>query len=329
MTGWASKRQTTRSEDMAYCLMGLFQVNMPMLYGEGERAFIRLQEAIIARSTDHTLFAWENTLNPGIGLLAESPSCFMNSSNTIRAHNTRDLHFTVTNQGIQITLPIIKLPGTNERLAVLDCHYHGQRRSLIALRLKPHNVLYNIFYVDSQTRLTTTVISKKEMGTMTQIHIVALGFRQMPPIHEYQDLHIDTTALKNLYLQAVFPRAENASVIKFPVERPGLTIRAALVFHDYVGNGCVVILYRHGFWTGRLEIVIHEAALQTEYGNDRVLEDFQTEKIVWRRGPQDFGSDRQYWQHPEGRWLISVGMKKMLVDGERVLMLVVGDNITS
>jgi len=40
---WASKRQTTRLEDRAYCLLGLFEVNMPMLYGEGNGAFTRLQ----------------------------------------------------------------------------------------------------------------------------------------------------------------------------------------------------------------------------------------------------------------------------------------------
>jgi hypothetical protein len=40
---WASHRDTTRSEDTAYCFMGLFQVNMPLLYGEGHRAFTRLQ----------------------------------------------------------------------------------------------------------------------------------------------------------------------------------------------------------------------------------------------------------------------------------------------
>lgn len=40
---WAARRETSRPEDIAYCLMGLFQVNMPMLYGEGDKAFIRLQ----------------------------------------------------------------------------------------------------------------------------------------------------------------------------------------------------------------------------------------------------------------------------------------------
>ncbi|RYC58609.1 hypothetical protein CHU98_g7595 [Xylaria longipes] len=44
---WASERQTTRAEDIAYCLLGIFDVNMPLLYGEGQRAFVRLQEAIL------------------------------------------------------------------------------------------------------------------------------------------------------------------------------------------------------------------------------------------------------------------------------------------
>jgi hypothetical protein len=55
---WASDRRTTRKEDRAYCLLGLFDVNMPLLYGEGEKAFSRLQEHIAASSTDHSLFAW-------------------------------------------------------------------------------------------------------------------------------------------------------------------------------------------------------------------------------------------------------------------------------
>jgi Heterokaryon incompatibility protein (HET) len=41
---WASTRTTKRGEDMAYSLFGLFGVNMPLIYGEGEQsAFMRLQ----------------------------------------------------------------------------------------------------------------------------------------------------------------------------------------------------------------------------------------------------------------------------------------------
>jgi len=43
---WASHRETTRLEDQAYCLLGIFDVNMPMLYGEGERAMTRLRREI-------------------------------------------------------------------------------------------------------------------------------------------------------------------------------------------------------------------------------------------------------------------------------------------
>ncbi|KAK4457972.1 heterokaryon incompatibility protein-domain-containing protein, partial [Cladorrhinum samala] len=53
---WASNRQTTRVEDMAYCLLGLFDINMPLLYGEGEKAFLRLQEEILRQSEDDSLF---------------------------------------------------------------------------------------------------------------------------------------------------------------------------------------------------------------------------------------------------------------------------------
>lgn len=57
---WASKRQTTREEDLAYCLLGLFDINMPLLYGEGSKAFIRLQLEIMRNSDDESIFVWES-----------------------------------------------------------------------------------------------------------------------------------------------------------------------------------------------------------------------------------------------------------------------------
>ena len=55
---WASNRSTTRVEDEAYCLLGLFNINMPTIYGEGRNAFLRLQHEIMKRTYDTTLFAW-------------------------------------------------------------------------------------------------------------------------------------------------------------------------------------------------------------------------------------------------------------------------------
>lgn len=73
---WASRRQTTRIEDQAYSLLGIFDVHIPLLYGEGKRAFRRLQLEIINESNDSSLFAWQNKDRSYSGLLADHPGLF-------------------------------------------------------------------------------------------------------------------------------------------------------------------------------------------------------------------------------------------------------------
>ena len=51
---------------MAYCLMGIFDVNMLLLNGEGRKAFARLQEELIKRMNNESVYAW--TLGPGNNL---------------------------------------------------------------------------------------------------------------------------------------------------------------------------------------------------------------------------------------------------------------------
>ncbi|XXH02038.1 hypothetical protein Hte_008403 [Hypoxylon texense] len=122
---WAAKRQTTRPEDSAYCLMGIFSVNMPMLYGEGaEKAFIRLQEEIMKQSDDQSLFAWTApncTPNAIHGLLASSPSFFLHSS-SIMPHQDWEPRapYAVTNRGLRIDLHL-NACGGGMYVAALDC----------------------------------------------------------------------------------------------------------------------------------------------------------------------------------------------------------------
>ncbi|KAH9847654.1 HET-domain-containing protein [Lenzites betulinus] len=80
---WAAKRQTTRPEDEAYALMGIFGVSLPTIYGEGRRAFLRLQEEILRTIPDQSILAWRSLLTPtktlpngGWGLLAHGPADF-------------------------------------------------------------------------------------------------------------------------------------------------------------------------------------------------------------------------------------------------------------
>ena len=51
--GWAAQRQTTEEEDLVYCLLGLCEVSMPPIYGEGKAAALkRLQMTVREFSND-------------------------------------------------------------------------------------------------------------------------------------------------------------------------------------------------------------------------------------------------------------------------------------
>lgn len=95
---WASGRATTREEDIAYSLLGIFGINMPLLYGEGSNAFMRLQLEIMKETNDMTLFAWTcssgNPYQQGApefrGILASSPGEFEDTGNVVF---TRDIKY--------------------------------------------------------------------------------------------------------------------------------------------------------------------------------------------------------------------------------------------
>ena len=104
---WASERKTRRVEDMAYSLMGIFDVNMPLLYGEGKKAFTRLQQEIVKISNDESLFAWTDGDLVESGLFAQSPKAFAESGNVIQISSDDDDYvyrapYTVTNRGLAI-----------------------------------------------------------------------------------------------------------------------------------------------------------------------------------------------------------------------------------
>lgn len=79
---WAAHRQTIRDEDTAYCLLGLFDVNMPLLYGEGdEKAFLRLQREIVQQiPSDHSILAWGRGMSGSVrnktSIFSPSPRWF-------------------------------------------------------------------------------------------------------------------------------------------------------------------------------------------------------------------------------------------------------------
>ncbi|KAI0105731.1 HET domain protein [Nemania sp. FL0031] len=138
---WAARRQTTRLEDMAYCLIGIFEVNMPMLYGEGPRAFLRLQEEIVKDTNDLSIFAWKTASTAQQtyhGVFARSPADFRDCGQLQLIDQTiSSPEFSLGNKGLRIHTDIVSGTGA-AHLLKLNCkngalglpisiwiHHHG------------------------------------------------------------------------------------------------------------------------------------------------------------------------------------------------------------
>jgi len=114
---WAANRECTRVEDLAYCLLGLFGINMPLLYGEREHAFFRLQVEIFNSTDDHSLLAWsipkhgygmERELGPWTitSVFAPTAKYFEHCGNISRLHDELDESSSLTKKGVRISIPV-------------------------------------------------------------------------------------------------------------------------------------------------------------------------------------------------------------------------------
>ncbi|KAM7218511.1 hypothetical protein V8F06_006115 [Rhypophila decipiens] len=129
---WAAGRETTRLEDRAYSLLGIFDVNMPMIYGEGEKAFLRLQEAIAVTTNDLSLFAWSacalehahsREYAKWFGIFANWPCQFASCLNLVNIHNPLNYHvraFTIANRGLEF-IACLGMDHTNGDY-IMDLH---------------------------------------------------------------------------------------------------------------------------------------------------------------------------------------------------------------
>jgi hypothetical protein len=159
---WAASRRTSRIEDIAYSLLGIFDVNMPLIYGEGKKAFKRLQEEILkTRTDDHSLFAWGTVVStpsmkipdlklymerepiersqnflrqPLLGLLAESPRDFSSSGGFVPMPWVSNFYRSVLNPA---SLPLVIDGGVHLQLPLLeafDSVYHWDKPKIEQIR---------------------------------------------------------------------------------------------------------------------------------------------------------------------------------------------------
>jgi len=242
---WASARATTLPEDMAYCLMGIFNVHLAPLYGEGaEHAFLRLQEEILRRSDDMSLLAWgilnqedhpiihHTTLetfsddSSSLPVLATSPADFAGMSSVVSAPlppTTPTTSFALTNKGLHITLPLLQVghssTSTTQKyyLAALACRHEKE---------DPHDRI-GIF-------LTTSPVSPSIfVRTRTQKHTRISG----------EDLALVTTKPKEVYISS---SADEGFVTDHTAEEEKVFIKAGELISP--GYEVVDICAKHAQW---------------------------------------------------------------------------------
>lgn len=140
---WASKRCTTRIEDEAYSLLGIFDVSLPLIYGEGCRAFMRLQEEIIQRSADYSIFAWDRHISNDYEhgrcqlVFAESPAdfCYDNITQCYQESHGWVEPFEMTNLGLRLSIPLKQCGDSQLYHGILNCRFYDYEKGPIALNL--------------------------------------------------------------------------------------------------------------------------------------------------------------------------------------------------
>jgi hypothetical protein len=230
---WAADRQTTRAEDVSYSLLGLFDVNMPLLYGEGQtNAFSRLQEEIMKKSTDQSIFAWKPIRRAHqqgcVGILAAHPMEFSSAANVVPIPDHSEA-FQMTNKGLRIQIPLLPTPDPEERLAILGCHIEDNFDGPLALRLlQDVEAIPDIFV---RAGGAPEIIKNEEAGRAVRETVYVLR-------DHVQDVHFETVQFllrsrpQSLSLAEAFPSEswnQSTGVMQFHDSWPHET-RAALTF---------------------------------------------------------------------------------------------------
>ncbi|KAK3365058.1 hypothetical protein B0T24DRAFT_652229 [Lasiosphaeria ovina] len=133
---WAASRSTTREEDPAYCLLGIFDVMMPMLY----------EEAIMRKTRDDSILAWNlpaltkalrhasaAAYSVGSGVLAVGPLGFAACGQIARRKLSADDPLDVRGGNLRLNLRLYTRLATGGILGLLECGPENDAGSVSSL----------------------------------------------------------------------------------------------------------------------------------------------------------------------------------------------------
>lgn len=205
---WAEGRETTRPEDRAYSLLGIFEVNMPLIYGEGgTKAFRRLQEEIARVSSDLSLFAWDPRAegNAGLDAFASSPDNFAAYKDMVPSYQSQ--HFTRTNKGIEMTAILWRVicdDGRERLMLAIGKQKNGKLDVGVILRKIGHNMYmrrgsmrpFSDEQITSSTRRSTFYLVSPHVST---------GYEHVLKMSRKSAILIPTTGLGNFHIERSAP----------------------------------------------------------------------------------------------------------------------------
>ncbi|KAI0434793.1 HET-domain-containing protein [Xylaria sp. FL1042] len=257
---WVAGRSTTRTEDIAYCLLGLLDVNMPLLYGEGYRAFLRLQEEFLKKSFDSSILLWgfgldrSDIRNIGVGVhpnyLAPTPRLFQGFRNVSISRQHQLLGkssgetWTVTPYGLRVDLPVSLVDRQSDAyICMTDYTITGSDRGVFAIPLiyqqvsdvyvlAPHSTPYLLNMASRSNRLKRKPIHiNVDKSYYERVYFLASSVLPNRS-QEWKSVIVDIDSLieKGFSLDSIFPRAPSAYL--------------SWVFHGYTEHIALVLVHR-------------------------------------------------------------------------------------
>ncbi|KAI0753170.1 heterokaryon incompatibility protein-domain-containing protein [Daedaleopsis nitida] len=318
---WAANRQTTRPEDQAYCLMGIFGINMPTLYGEGENAFQRLQEEIMKQSPDTTLFAWgalwhgqPDSFPTHDGthrhsdysyLFARSPSAFSECSESSFSPPRSALSqrvpigiptFSVTPHGVLARLPLVEAHGA--AIGVLSWSRDGDRLGLLLtpcpISLDPSRPLYDAGIGDGNVRVI-------DLGSATE-DLELFGEAVETVWKEIYIAHRPPLRIQAVSTAPVFLNRSITTAFRLPeanlerLDASGVALlRQSSIPSPWTGSPAAMLFFGRAdqSLSAPMDFVVHlgRCTGSTSLGSDTTLADAET------RGSLQLGAHWAYAEH--------------------------------
>ncbi|KAK3983890.1 hypothetical protein QBC44DRAFT_353977 [Cladorrhinum sp. PSN332] len=236
---WAAKRKTTKAEDMAYSLMGIFDVTLQPAYGEGaERAFSRLVDMIMQSNGNTSALNWAGkaaTLHNSMAL-PSSPRCYLGHPSI---NSVRRLDVAMTSRGLRI--PLVILPMTLRSIE----------------RVGRSNSQVNLLFPDARFAKETGGISVEVHGRVPhprEWRRWALGvFNYMPPYGNQVMGHPALRRRSAAYL--LWRRKEPVDQTELQV-KDGLKVEDDLRFYGWKKASTTTFVYFDLESVGRREVMI-------------------------------------------------------------------------